>query len=94
MKIRNTYIPNAIGDGHEKEIILDNGDTYRIRNTYIPNAIGDGYEQEIVKVNKSDNSTVSSLIFNLMKVIGCLILLYFLPSIGMKVADLIIRLIF
>ncbi len=52
-EIKDTFVPNIYGDGNEKEIKMDNGDTYIIRNTFVPNIYGEGYEQEIVKDNSS-----------------------------------------
>lgn len=51
--IKDTFVPNIYGDGNEKEIKMDNGDTYIIRNTFVPNIYGEGYEQEIVKDTSS-----------------------------------------
>lgn len=54
-KIRNTMVRNSFGDGYEKEVILDNGETYIIRNSMATNAFGGGYEQEIIKKDEAKN---------------------------------------
>ncbi len=78
-RIKSTMTKNVYGDGYEKEITLDNGETYIIRNSVKKNIYGDGYEQEIVKKESTSNANqpifttlfeLISVVFGIIAVIG------------------------
>ena len=54
--IKNSPAVNMYGDGHEKIIILDNGDEYVLRNTPELNMYGNGHKQELIKRDYNHNN--------------------------------------